>query len=104
MVTEQDIKRINELYHKSKEGSGLSEEEKAEQATPTNSDSDSVQANCGVDLKDIKSAAKQAEQDAADAFGPKTKAQQAMAATDAQLDAEKAMAETDQELKEEKGV
>ena len=33
MVTEQDIKRINELYHKSKEGSGLSEEEKAEQAT-----------------------------------------------------------------------
>ena len=33
MVTEQDIRRINELYHKSKEGSGLTEEEKAEQAT-----------------------------------------------------------------------
>ena len=77
MVTEQDIKRINELYHKSKEGSG-------------------------VYLKDIKNASKQSEQDAADAFDPKTKAQQAMAATDAQLDAEKAMAETDQELKEEK--
>ena len=29
-ITEKQIKRINELYHKSKE-SGLSEEEKAEQ-------------------------------------------------------------------------
>ena len=100
MVTEQDIKRINELYHKSKEGSGLSEEEKAEQATLRRAYIDSVKANLGVYLKDIKNASKQSEQDAADAFDPK--AQQAMAATDAQLEAEKAMAETDQELKEEK--
>lgn len=102
MVTEQDIKRINELYHKSKEGSGLTEEEKAEQAALRRAYIDSVKANLGVYLKDIKNASKQSEQDAADAFDPKTKAQQAMAATDAQLDAEKAMAETDQELKEEK--
>ena len=88
MVTEQDIKRINELYHKSKEGSGLTEEEKAEQATLRRAYIDSVKANLGVYLKDIKNASKQSEQ--------------AMAATDAQLEAEKAMAETDQELKEEK--
>ena len=97
MVTEQDIKRINELYHKSKEGSGLTEEEKAEQATLRRAYIDSVKANLGVYLKDIKNASKQSEQDAADAFDPK-----AMAATDAQLEADKAMAETDQEVREEK--
>lgn len=102
MVTEQDIKRINELYHKSKEGSGLTEEEKAEQATLRRAYIDSVKANLGVYLKDIKNASKQTEQDAADAFDPKAKAQQAMAATDAQLEVEKAMAETDQEVREEK--
>ena len=102
MVTEQDIKRINELYHKSKEGSGLTEEEKAEQATLRRAYIDSVKANLGVYLKDIKNASKQPEQDAADAFDTKAKAQQAMAATDAQLEAEKAMAETDQEVREEK--
>lgn len=102
MVTEQDIKRINELYHKSKEGSGLTEEEKAEQATLRRAYIDSVKANLGVYLKDIKNASKQTEQDATDAFDPKAKVQQAMAATDAQLEAEKAMAETDQEVKEEK--
>lgn len=102
MVTEQDIKRINELYHKSKEGSGLTEEEKAEQATLRRAYIDSVKANLGVYLKDIKNASKQSEQDATDAFDPKAKAQQAMAATDAQLEVEKAMAETDQEVREEK--
>ena len=71
MVTEQDIKRINELYHKSKEGSGLTEEEKAEQATLRRAYIDSVKANLGVYLKDIKNASKQSEQDAADAFDPK---------------------------------
>ena len=101
MVTEQDIKRINELYHKSKEGGGLSEAEKAEQATLRRAYIDSVKANLGVYLKDIKNASKQSEQDAADAFDPKTKARQAMDATDAELEAEKAMAETDRELKDE---
>lgn len=102
MVTEQDIKRINELYHKSKEGSGLTEEEKAEQALLRRAYIDSVKANLGVYLKDIKNATKQTEQDAEDVFDPKAKAQKAMAATDAELEAEKVMTETDQELKEEK--
>ena len=104
MITEQDIKRINELYHKSKEGSGLSEEEKAEQATLRRAYIDSVKANLGVYLKDIKNASKQSEQDAVDAFDPKAKAQQAMAATDAELEAEQAMAATDAELEAEKAM
>ncbi|HCS68241.1 MAG TPA: DUF896 family protein [Oribacterium sp.] len=102
MITEQDIQRINELYHKSKEGNGLTEEEKAEQATLRRAYIDAVKANLGVYLKDIKNASKQDEEDAKDAFSSKEKAQKAMAATDAELSAEKAMAETDAELKEEK--
>lgn len=102
MITEQDIKRINELYHKSKEGNGLTEEEKAEQAGLRRAYIDAVKANLGVYLKDIKNATKQDEEDAKDAFSSKEKVKKAMAATDAELEAEKAMAKTDAEIKEEK--
>ena len=59
MITEKEIARINELYHKSKEGGGLTAEEKNEQAKLRRAYIDSVKANLGVYLKDIKNTSKE---------------------------------------------
>lgn len=52
MTLEEKIKRINELYHKSKE-IGLTEEEKAEQASLRRDYIDSFKKNLKVQLDNI---------------------------------------------------
>ncbi len=52
MTLEDKIKRINELYHKSK-AEGLTEEEKAEQATLRKEYIDNIRANMRANLNSI---------------------------------------------------
>ena len=52
MITEKDIARINELYHKSK-AEGLTEEEKAEQATLRRAYLDAIKGNVRAQLNNI---------------------------------------------------
>ena len=52
MITEKDIARINELYHKSK-AEGLTEEEKAEQATLRRAYIDAIKGNVRAQLNNI---------------------------------------------------
>lgn len=52
MITEKDIARINELYHKSK-AEGLTEEEKAEQATLRRAYIDAIKGNIRTQLNNI---------------------------------------------------
>ena len=84
MITEKEIARINELYHKSREGGGLTAEEKEEQAKLRRAYIDSVKANLGVYLKDIKNAS----EDTSTSGDVKEKVQKAMEKTDAELAAE----------------
>lgn len=51
-MTEKEIARINELYHKSK-AEGLTEEEKAEQAALRKAYIDAVRANMRANLNNI---------------------------------------------------
>ncbi|WP_081828161.1 DUF896 domain-containing protein [Oribacterium sp. FC2011] len=81
MITEKEIARINELYHKSKEGGGLTAEEKDEQAKLRRAYIDSVKANLGVYLKDIKNAS----EDTSASGDVKERVQKAMEKTDAEL-------------------
>lgn len=81
MITEKEISRINELYHKSREGGGLTAEEKEEQAKLRRAYIDSVKANLGVYLKDIKNAS----EDTSTSGNVKEKVQKAMEKTDAEL-------------------
>ena len=81
MITEKEIARINELYHKSREGGGLTAEEKEEQAKLRRAYIDSVKANLGVYLKDIKNAS----EDTSTSGDVKEKVQKAMEKTDAEL-------------------
>lgn len=74
MITEKEIARINELYHKSREGGGLTAEEKEEQAKLRRAYIDSVKANLGVYLKDIKNAS----EDTSTSGDVKEKVQKAM--------------------------
>lgn len=53
MVTDEMLKRINELYHKSKE-TGLSDEEKEEQAKLRRAYADAFKANLKSQLESIK--------------------------------------------------
>ena len=84
MITEKEIARINELYHKSKEGGGLTPEEKDEQAKLRRAYIDSVKANLGVYLKDIKNAS----EDDSKSGDVREKVQKAMEKTDAELASE----------------
>ena len=84
MITEKEIARINELYHKSREGGGLTAEEKEEQAKLRRAYIDSVKANLGVYLKDIKNAS----EDTSTSGDVKEKVQKAMEKTDAELASE----------------
>ena len=70
MVTDKDVERINELYHKSEKGGGpgLTEEEKKEQQMLRRAYIDSIKANLGVYLKDIKEQDEKKEEDAKQAF------------------------------------
>ena len=52
-ITENDIKRINELYHKSKE-EGLSDEEKAEQKKLREDYVAAIKGNIRSQLENIK--------------------------------------------------
>lgn len=52
-ITENDIKRINELYHKSK-GEGLTEEEKAEQKKLREEYVAAIRGNIRSQLENIK--------------------------------------------------
>lgn len=52
-ITEADIKRINELYHKSK-AEGLTEEEKAEQKKLRDNYVDAIRGNIRSQLENIK--------------------------------------------------
>ena len=52
MITEKDIARINELYHKSK-AEGLTEEEKVEQATLRRAYIDAIKGNIRTQLNNI---------------------------------------------------
>ena len=52
MITEKDIARINELYHKSK-AEGLTVEEKAEQATLRRAYIDAIKGNIRTQLNNI---------------------------------------------------
>lgn len=88
MITEKEIARINELYHKSKEGGGLTSEEKNEQAKLRRAYIDSVKANLGVYLKDIKNSSKDAGPDM-DPQEAKKNAKKAMEATDREVASEK---------------
>jgi len=81
MITEKEIARINELYHKSREGGGLNAEEKDEQAKLRRAYIDSVKANLGVYLKDIKNVG----EDTSTSGNVKEKVQKAMEKTDAEL-------------------
>lgn len=53
MNMNEKIARINELYHKSKEGGGLTEEEKQEQATLRRDYIDSIKRNLRSQLDNI---------------------------------------------------
>lgn len=88
MITEKEIARINELYHKSKEGGGLTAEEKNEQAKLRRAYIDSVKANLGVYLKDIKNSSNDAGPDM-DPQEAKKNAKKAMEATDREVASEK---------------
>ena len=88
MITEKEIARINELYHKSKEGGGLTAEEKNEQAKLRRAYIDSVKANLGVYLKDIKNSSKDVGPDM-DPQEAKNNAKKAMEATDREVASEK---------------
>lgn len=94
MITEKEIARINELYHKSKEGGGLTAEEKNEQARLRRAYIDSVKANLGVYLKDIKNVSKDEDK----GKGGK------LSESEAREKARKAMKETDAELERAGGV
>ncbi|WP_330619930.1 DUF896 domain-containing protein [Pseudobutyrivibrio sp.] len=52
MITEKDIARINELYHKSK-GDGLTDAEKAEQAKLRRAYIDAIKGNVRAQLNNI---------------------------------------------------
>ncbi len=52
MITEKDIARINELYHKQK-SSGLSDDEKAEQAKLRRAYIDAIKGNVRAQLNNI---------------------------------------------------
>ena len=52
-ITEADIKRINELYHKSK-AEGLTEEEKAEQKKLREDDVAAIRGNIRSQLENVK--------------------------------------------------
>ena len=52
MITEKDIARINELYHKSK-GEGLTDAEKAEQAKLRRAYIDAIKGNVRAQLNNI---------------------------------------------------
>lgn len=52
MITQEMIDRINELYHKSK-AEGLTEEEKAEQASLRKSYIESIRVNMRANLNNI---------------------------------------------------
>ena len=52
-INEADIKRINELYHKSK-AEGLTEEEKAEQKKLRDNYVDAIRGNIRSQLENIK--------------------------------------------------
>ena len=52
-ITEADIKRINELYHKSK-AEGLAEEEKAEKKNLRDNYVDAIRGNIRSQLENIK--------------------------------------------------
>ena len=52
-ITEADIKRINELYHKSK-AEGLTDEEKAEQKKLREDYVDAIRGNIRSQLENIK--------------------------------------------------
>ena len=52
MITEKDIARINELYHKSK-GEGLTDAEKAEQAKLRRAYLDAIKGNVRAQLNNI---------------------------------------------------
>ena len=52
MITEKDIARINELYHKSK-GEGLTDAEKAEQAKLRRDSIDAIKGNVRAQLNNI---------------------------------------------------
>ncbi len=94
MITEKEIARINELYHKSKEGGGLTAEEKNEQAKLRRAYIDAVKANLGVYLKDIKNVSKD----------EKSGEKGAVSQDEARAKVRKAMKETDAELERENGV
>lgn len=70
MVTDKDVERINELYHKSEKGGGpgLTEQEKLEQQKLRRAYIDAVKANLGVYLKDIKEQDDKNKEDAKQAF------------------------------------
>lgn len=53
MNIDDKIKRINELYHKSKK-EGLTEEEKAEQAKLRQDYISSIKANLSAELKNVR--------------------------------------------------
>lgn len=53
MTMDEKIKRINELYHKSK-GEGLTEEEKAEQASLRQDYINSIKANLTANLQNVR--------------------------------------------------
>ena len=88
MITEKEIARINELYHKSKEGGGLTAEEKNEQAKLRRAYIDSVKANLGVYLKDIKNTSKEDGASDGDQADTKKKVKKAMEATDKEIASE----------------
>ena len=52
MITEKDIARINELYHKQK-GEGLTDAEKAEQAKLRRAYIDAIKGNIRTQLNNI---------------------------------------------------
>ena len=52
MITDADIKRINELYHKS-QAEGLTEEEKAEQQKLRKAYVDAIKGNLKANLDNI---------------------------------------------------
>ena len=52
MITDADIQRINELYHKSK-AEGLTEEEKLEQQTLRKAYIDAIKGNLKANLDNI---------------------------------------------------
>lgn len=52
-ITQEDIDRINALYHKSQTAEGLSEEEKAEQASLRKSYIEAIRRNMRSNLNNI---------------------------------------------------